>query len=76
MILITGFEPFAGRTVNGSETIASFLHGRQAGGEVMETQIVPVVWQDIELFCEKTIHESNATMILGFGEADCPRPRV
>jgi len=40
MILITGFEPFDGRTVNGSETIASFLNDRPAGDDIMKTQIL------------------------------------
>lgn len=75
MILITGFEPFDGRTRNGSETIARYLDGRQTGGEVIESTIVPVVWDEIEEFCKNTLANTDAVLILGFGEADCPRPR-
>jgi|GEM_PF-6468451 len=76
MILITGFEAFDGRTCNGSATVASHLNGLTIGNETIESEIVPVLWTEIELFCRTRMTDSNATMIIGFGEADCPRPRL
>ncbi len=75
MILVTGFEAFDGRTKNGSATSASYLNGFDTGNGIVNSQIIPVVWSTVREFCETVIARSDATMIVGIGEADCPRPR-
>jgi len=75
MILVTGFEPFDGREKNGSATCATHLNGFDTGAGVVSSQIVPVNWSEIQTFCQTVIAQTNATMVVGIGEADCPRPR-
>ena len=41
-ILITGFEPFDGETVNPSGEIALALHGRDLGGHRVHGVVLPV----------------------------------
>jgi pyroglutamyl-peptidase len=45
-ILLTGFEPFAGRGVNPSWDAAQQLHGVAAGLARIDVLRVPVVWRD------------------------------
>lgn len=75
MILVTGFEAFDGRSKNGSATCASHLDGFDTGHGVVNSQTLPVAWSEIQDYCENAIAQSDATMIIGIGEADCPRPR-
>ena len=76
MILITGFEAFDGRTQNGSATLARHFDQMTVGGHEVMSHILPVVWAEVKEYCETTVAQSNATLVLGLGEADCERPRI
>jgi len=42
IVLLTGFEPFAGMTANPSEEVAKALDGRAAGDVVVRSAVLPV----------------------------------
>jgi pyroglutamyl-peptidase len=41
LVLVTGFDPFGGRTVNPSARIADALAGREIGGLTVRSAILP-----------------------------------
>lgn len=73
-VLITGFRPFDGRSLNGAETVARYLHGTIIGGHRIETRLINVVWDDVTRFCEQTLPQTKAKFVLALGEADRPWP--
>ncbi len=67
-ILITGFEPFAGRTKNGSQTLARALHGKIIIGYQVESEFLPVAWEGFGVLLHDLIGVHKPDIVLGLGE--------
>lgn len=67
-LLLTGFEPFQGRPVNGSATLARALHDRIIRDYRVEARVFPVVWKTLPPLLDAAINEVRPDLILGLGE--------
>jgi pyroglutamyl-peptidase len=67
-ILLTGFGPFAGRGVNGSETIARRLDGGLVAGRRIHVRILPVRWGEPERTLPPAVAALAPELVLGLGE--------
>lgn len=68
VILVTAYKAFAGRGVNGSETIATALEGQVIAGHRVSTLVMPVRWGEPESSMPRAIADRHPTMVLGLGE--------
>jgi pyrrolidone-carboxylate peptidase len=68
-ILFTGFKPFAGRPVNGSETVVKFLHS-SASPFTVRTLILDVVWGEAERRGIAAIKSFGPDMVYCLGEGE------
>lgn len=68
-ILFTGFKPFAGRPVNGSETIVNFLKTWKSSYTI-KTAIMDVVWGEVERKGLAAITSFGPDMVLALGEGE------
>src|SRR5206468_8309662 len=72
-ILLTGFEPFAGRGINPSWEAARQLEGSTAGPARIDVLRVPVVWREsVATIVRELEREPAAGLIIGglsFGRA-------
>ncbi|MFM2092463.1 MAG: pyroglutamyl-peptidase [Planctomycetota bacterium] len=66
-IVVTGFAPFAGRGVNGSETIARRLDGAVIAGATVAVRILPVRWGVPEQTLPG-LAANRPRLLLGLGE--------
>jgi pyroglutamyl-peptidase len=66
-LLITGFEPFAGREVNSSWIAARSLAGTVGGGAVVAREL-PVVWGTVATRLEALVAETRPAAVLALGE--------
>jgi pyroglutamyl-peptidase len=69
-VLLTGFEPFAGATLNPSEQIVNTLKARQIEGVELHTAVLPVVFTES---CEVLrhlikLHKPDVVICLGQAE--------
>lgn len=69
LVLLTGFRPFAGRAVNGSETLVRHLASRR-GGLRLRTLILPVAWGSPAAKARPLIRRLRPALVLGLGEGD------
>ncbi len=68
VILVTGFAPFAGRTVNGSSTLANALDKTEIAGAIVQTVILPVQWGEPTRAIPQQVAACHPIAILGLGE--------
>ncbi len=69
-VLITGFEPFAGETLNPSWQVASSLDGWQLDDEVSVTAIkLPCVFKQSLLTLEQAINQLKPAVVIMLGQA-------
>jgi pyrrolidone-carboxylate peptidase len=68
VILLTAFEPFAGRGVNGSATVANRLAGTVIGGARVVVLVLPVRWGEPERRLPDTVTRLKPVLLLGLGE--------
>jgi pyroglutamyl-peptidase len=68
-ILFTAFKPFAGRAVNGSETIVKFLKTWKSPYNI-KTVIMDVVWGEVERTGLAAIKAFDPDMVLALGEGE------
>lgn len=66
-LLLTTFQPFRGRPVNGSETIGNAL-SRHAESRAIHVVSLPVVWGSVENLALPLARELRPAIILGLGE--------
>jgi pyrrolidone-carboxylate peptidase len=66
-IVVTGFAPFAGRGVNGSETIARRLDGAVIAGATVSVRILPVRWGEPERILP-ALAAGRPRLLVGLGE--------
>ncbi|WP_372627807.1 pyroglutamyl-peptidase I [Arsukibacterium sp.] len=69
-VLITGFEPFAGESVNTSWQVASALHHWQLDDEVsVVAQQLPCVFKQCLLSLEQAINQHKPAVVIMLGQA-------
>lgn len=68
VVLVTAYGPFAGRGVNGSDTIASALDGRTIAGHRIATAVLPVTWGEPQRQLPGLIAEHQPVLVIGLGE--------
>jgi pyroglutamyl-peptidase len=67
-IVIFAFGPFAGRSVNGSSTIANGLAGQMIAKHPVIVEVMPVRWGEPQARVAKTIAAHKPILVLGLGE--------
>ena len=68
-ILLTGFEPFGGETVNPSWEIARALDGWVCAGRVVRTALLPCVFGDALLRLDDALAAAQPELVLCLGQA-------
>ena len=74
-ILLTGFEPFGGETVNPSSEIARALDGWVCEGAVVRTALLPCVFGDALLRLDEALAAWHPRLVLCLGQAG-GRPEI
>ena len=67
-VLITGFKPFAGRPINGSETLARSFEGEEIAGHQVIVKSIDVAWGAPEQFLPEWQAEYSPSAVVGLGE--------
>ncbi len=73
-LLITGFRPFQGRVVNGSQTVAEALDGKVILEHRICSEIFPVLWKGLEDQLSATLERIDPVLVLGLGEGNKEYP--
>jgi len=69
MIVVTGFEPFAGHPANPSEEIAKAVDGRVIAGQSVRAAILPVHHAEAARAAARLLDEQNPQAVLHVGLA-------
>lgn len=69
-VLLTGFEPFAGASLNPSEQIVNALKGRQIEGVELHTAVLPVVFTESSELLRHLIKLHNPDVVICLGQAE------
>jgi pyroglutamyl-peptidase len=73
-LLLTGFEPFGGYTVNPSDLIAQELNGKSIGNIEIIGKTIPLRYKEICPLIRQHIKEIQPSIIINLGQA--PRPSI
>lgn len=68
-VLLTGFEPFGGETVNPSGEAVKRLDDKTIAGAEVVARILPVAWDDAGPLCQQAIAELDPEIVLMVGQA-------
>lgn len=68
-ILLTGFEPFDGATVNPSAEIVRRLHGRKSGGNPIAGVVLPCRFRDATAVLDREIRRLDPALVICLGQA-------
>jgi pyroglutamyl-peptidase len=68
-VLVTGFEPFGGETVNPSWAAARMLQGTRIGGHRVETCCLPVIFGRARACLRKAIADNKPALVICVGQA-------
>jgi pyroglutamyl-peptidase len=68
-VLITGFEPFGGSTVNPSEEIARNLHGREIAGHEVIAALLPCVFGTAIVELHRHVRAVKPSLVICLGQA-------
>lgn len=68
-ILLTGFEPFGGDTVNPSWLVAQALHGEVIAGVRVQALCLPCVFGQALTVLQAAVHEHRPQLVLALGLA-------
>jgi len=68
VVLLTAFTAFAGRGVNGSETVATALDQRVIAGARVHILVLPVQWGEPERQLPAAVTKWKPALLLGLGE--------
>jgi pyrrolidone-carboxylate peptidase len=68
VILISAFSAFAGRDVNGSETVATALDGHVLAGHTVRILVMPVRWGAPAPMLADAVSKEHPALLLGLGE--------
>lgn len=69
MILVTGFKPFLGETINPSAEIISFLQGEAEFKNKIKTLLLPVVFAEAFEILKAEFQSENYTHVVMLGQA-------
>ena len=69
-VLLTGFEPFAGASLNPSEQIVNALKARQIEGVELHTAVLPVVFTESSELLRHLIKLQNPEVVICLGQAE------
>lgn len=69
-VLLTGFEPFGGDTLNPSGEIARQLDGMQLGGWQVRGAVLPCVFGKSARKLERLMEETRPELVIGLGLAN------
>jgi pyroglutamyl-peptidase len=69
VILVTGFAPFGGDTVNPAEGLAQAVDGRRAGACVVRSAVLPVVYAEAAPVMAALLAETDPAAIVHLGLA-------
>jgi pyroglutamyl-peptidase len=69
-VLLTGFEPFAGATLNPSEQIVNALKARQIQGVELHTAVLPVVFTESSELLRHLIKLHKPDVVICLGQAE------
>ena len=68
-VLLTGFEPFGGESVNPSGEIARQLHGKVIGGHRVAGALLPCVFGAAITELKKQIQATKPALVICVGQA-------
>lgn len=68
VVLITAFNPFAQRMVNGSETVAEALRRDHSDGLAVKVLVLDVVWQEPAAKLPALVSNVRPRLLIGLGE--------
>jgi pyroglutamyl-peptidase len=68
-ILLTGFDPFGGETINPSWEAARALHGRRIGGHRVVAQRIPTEFAASLRLLRAALRDTAPAIVLGVGQA-------
>lgn len=74
-ILLTGFEPFAGESINPSWQVAQGFQGQRFGSHEVHSLMLPCVFRESLRVIDQAISELNPNMVIALGQAE-GRPDV
>jgi len=66
-VLLSGFEPFGGRTFNSSWEAIGPLDGETVGGKKVRAVLLPVVWGEAPKKLAGAINVAQPEVVIGFG---------
>ena len=69
LILLTGFEPFGGESINPSQCIVEALDGKRIDGHRIVGRVLPVAFTPCKRLVAEWIDELNPTLVIGLGQA-------
>jgi pyroglutamyl-peptidase len=69
-VLLTGFEPFAGASLNPSEQIVNALKARQIEGVELHTAVLPVVFTESSELLRHLIKLHKPDIVICLGQAE------
>ena len=69
-VLLTGFEPFAGASLNPSEQIVKAIAGRQLEGVELHTAVLPVVFTESSELLRHLIKLHKPEVVICLGQAE------
>lgn len=68
-ILLTGFEPFAGASINPSWQVAQALHGQRLGAHTVVAQCLPCVFGQALAVLQSALAAHRPVLVLALGQA-------
>lgn len=68
-ILLTGFDPFGGESINPSWEAVRALHGRRIGGHRVEARLLPTEFAASLRTLKAAVRETAPAILLGVGQA-------
>jgi pyroglutamyl-peptidase len=69
-ILLTGFEPFAGESINPSWQVAQGFDGQLFGVHQVHARVLPCVFLESLRVIDQAITELNPNMVIALGQAE------
>lgn len=69
VVLLTGFEPFGGETINPSQRIVEALDGVEIDGHHIVGRVMPVAFAPCECLVRQWIDELDPVLVIGLGQA-------
>jgi pyroglutamyl-peptidase len=68
-ILLTGFEPFGGETVNPSWEVARVLHGQRVASAIVQARRLPVSFDGAPRALAQALAECRPALVVALGQA-------